>query len=224
MASIGSTVRRAVGPYEHRVAELYRRMFVDLEDLARCIRGWASPGSILEIGCGEGALAERLVRDFPQASFTGIDIIPHLGRLYRGPSGERVSFRQITAEDLAEAEPGAFDLVVINDVLHHVPAGSRESLLGAARRLLAPGGRMILKDWVRKATPIHAAVYVADVHIGGDRGVSYMPLDAQRSMISAAFGEGAILGERPIRPWRQNWAFLVGEPGAATVQDPGSDR
>lgn len=215
MGSIGRTVRRAFGPYEHRVAELYRGMFIDLEDLADCIRDWASPTAILEVGCGEGALAERLARDFPQASYTGIDIIPHLGRLYHGPVSDRVRFRRITAEDLAEAEPGAYDLVVINDVLHHVPAPARNSLMAAARKLLAPGGRLVFKDWLRKPTPIHAAVYVADVHIGGDRDVSYMPMATQREMIAAAFGEGAILGERPIRPWRQNWAFLVAAPDGA---------
>jgi len=208
MASIGSAVRHAFGPYERQVAELYRRAFIDLEDLSGCIRDWAAPRSILEIGCGEGALAERLVRDFPQAQYTGIDIIPHLGRMYDGPA-KRVSFRQITAEALAEEAPGSFDLVVINDVLHHVPDALRRGILDAARALLGPDGHLIFKDWVRRPTMIHAAVYVADAYIGGDRGVRYMPLEEQRELIAESFGEGAIQGERCIEPWAQNRAFLI---------------
>ncbi|WP_238368505.1 class I SAM-dependent methyltransferase [Mesobacterium pallidum] len=212
MGSIGRTVRKAFGPYERQVSELYRRIFIDLEDMSRAIRDWSEPTDILEIGCGEGALAERLTRDFPQAHYTGIDIIPHLGRLYEGPA-DRVQFQQVTAEDLAVQQPGRFDLVVINDVLHHVPDALREGILVAARDLLAPGGKLVFKDWVRRPTPIHAAVYVADVHVGGDKGVRYMPLDEQEALIARVFGAGAVTARRSIAPWGQNLAFLVEKRG-----------
>ncbi|NJM84287.1 MAG: methyltransferase domain-containing protein [Tabrizicola sp.] len=212
---IGRTIRRALGPYERQASELYRRMFIDLEDMSAVVRAWAKPRRIIEIGCGEGALAERLVRDFPAAHYTGIDIIPHLGRMYSGP-GDRVEFRQITAEDMARDHAGAFDLVVINDVLHHVPADLRPGILAASRQLLLPGGRLILKDWVRRPTPIHAAVYIADAVIGGDRGVRYMTADEQRRLIADSFGDAAVLEERFVRPWRQNLAFLIAAPGGAS--------
>lgn len=209
---IGRTIRRALGPYERQASELYRRMFIDLEDMSALVRTWSKPTRIIEIGCGEGALAERLVRDFPTASYTGIDIIPHLGRMYSGPA-DRVTFRQITAEAMAQDHAAAFDLVVINDVLHHVPADLRPGILHASRCLLAPGGSLILKDWVRRLTPIHAAVYIADVVIGGDRGVLYMTADEQRRLIADSFGDNAVLAERAVRPWRQNLAFHVKTPG-----------
>ncbi len=212
--SLGARIRRAFGPHERRVAELYRAVFVDLDALAERIALWAEPAEILEIGCGEGALAERLVARFPEAAYLGIDVIPHLGRLYAGPPG-RAEFRQVTAEALAEARPGGFDLVVLADVLHHVPPPLRRSVLAAGRDLLAPGGRLVLKDWVRRPTPIHAATWVADVWIGGDRNTRYMTLAEQRALIAESFGPGAILAEAAIRPWRQNLAFLLARPGAA---------
>jgi 2-polyprenyl-6-hydroxyphenyl methylase/3-demethylubiquinone-9 3-methyltransferase len=208
MSSIGATVRRAFGPYERDISEIYRRVFIDLDDLVDRMRGWVSPASILEIGCGEGALAERLALAFPEASYLGIDIIPHLGRLYDGPQG-KVAFRQIRAEALASECPGRFDLVVINDVLHHVPQPERPELLMSARRLMTRDGRLILKDWLRRPTPIHAACYFADACIGGDRGVRYMAMDEQRQLIGDAFGPGAIAAEAGIAPWRQNHAFLI---------------
>lgn len=214
MSSLGATIRRAFGPYEREVSELYRRLFIDLDDLAGRIRDWAAPRSILEIGCGEGALAERLAREFPRADYLGIDIIPHLGRLYDGPS-DRVRFRQVDAAVLAGEAPGRFDLVVINDVLHHVPPAARRDLLAAARRLLAPDGHMILKDWVRRPTPIHAACYVADAYVGGDRGVRYMTMDEQRRLIAEGFGPEAVVAEASVAPWRHNHAFLVRNPADA---------
>ncbi|WP_306110891.1 MULTISPECIES: class I SAM-dependent methyltransferase [Roseovarius] len=206
MGSIGASVRRAFGPYERQVSELYRRVFIDLENLADCIQDWADPTAICEIGCGEGALAERLCRDFPDASYLGIDIAPQLGRMY---DGDRAEFRQIDAQDLAEERSGQFDLVVLNDVMHHVPVGIRADILQAAKKLLVPGGVLVFKDWLRRSTPIHAACYVADVYIGGDKNVAYMAMEEQRELIASVFGPAAVAAEQSIRPWSQNHAFKV---------------
>ncbi len=206
MASVGASVRRALGPYERQAAELYRRIFIDLEDLSDCIGNWADPKSICEIGCGEGALAERLCRDFPDATYLGIDIIPHLGRMYEG---SRAEFLQIDAQDLAEKRAGQFDLVVINDVMHHVPVAIRAEILSAAKKLLMAGGVLVFKDWLKRKTPIHAACYVADVHIGGDKNVAYMDMEEQRDLITLVFGPDAIVAEQSVKPWSQNHAFKV---------------
>ena len=208
MSSIGSTVRRAFGPYERQVAEWYRRIFVDLDDLARQIREWVNPTSILEIGCCEGALAERLARNFPAAKYLGIDITPRLGRLVKHPP-TNVSFRHVTAQELAREAKGQFDLVVISDVIHHVPQDLRPQILTAAKDLLSEGGHLVVKDWVRRPTLIHAVSYFADVYIGGDKNTHYMSLDQQRSLIKSTFGRGAIRQEADIAPWTQNHAFLI---------------
>lgn len=206
MGSIGATVRRAFGPYERHISELYRSAFINLDDLSRCVLDWAEPSNICEIGCGEGALAERLCRDFPTASYLGIDIIPHLGRMYEG---RHAKFRQIEAQELAKEAAGQFDLVVINDVMHHVPKAIRKEVLEAANSLLMPGGILLFKDWLKRKTPIHAACYVADVHIGGDKNVAYMAMQEQRELIISVFGPEAIVAERSIKPWSQNHAFKV---------------
>ncbi len=208
MSSLGAAVRKSLGRYERPVSDLYRSVFINLEDLAANIRDWSQPKRILEIGCGEGALAELVVRDFPEAEYLGIDIISHLGRMYVGPQ-DKVEFRQVTAEYLANELPGKFDLILINDVMHHVPEALRLGLLAAAKDLLAPEGALIFKDWVRRPSPIHALCYVADVYVGGDKSVRYMPMDEQRNMLSEVFGNGSIIAEANIRPWNHNQSFLV---------------
>ncbi len=208
MASPGATIRNALGRYERPVSDAYRSVFINLEDLAAHIRGWVQPTRILEIGCGEGALAELLTRDFPAAEFLGIDIIRHLGRMYDGRR-EGVSFRQVEAQVLATEAPGRFDLIVLNDVLHHVPDSEREEILIAARTLLTPDGVLIFKDWVRRSTLINAACYVADAYIGGDRSVRYMDRAEQVGMLTRVFGPSAIRETASIRPWAQNLAFVI---------------
>lgn len=209
MAGLGAIVRHSLGRFERPVSDAYRGIFINLEHLGAVIEDWASPRSILEIGCGEGALAEILQKRFPEAAYLGIDIIPHLGRMYAGPR-DKVRFEHIRAELLAEERSGAFDLIVINDVLHHVPRAERPDVMLAAKKLRAPGGLLVLKDWCRRPTLIHAMVYTADVHIGGDKSVHYMSLDEQKRLIKDTFGSATIRDEKTIRPWAQNHAFLIG--------------
>ncbi|MBS0254996.1 MAG: class I SAM-dependent methyltransferase [Proteobacteria bacterium] len=206
--ALGAVVRRAFGPYERQVAEAWRAIFFNLDDWMAMVRDWA-PGArrILELGCGEGYSTERLARLFPEAEILAVDIAANIGRLYAGPA-DRVSFRIAYAEDLAAELPGHFDLVVLTDVLHHVPLALRPSLLGAARDLLAPGGVLAFKDWERRWSPIHAATYSADRWLTGDR-IAYLTVPEARAALGAVFGEAALGRTVRIAPWAHNYAIRV---------------
>ena len=111
--ALGPVLRHALGPLEQPVAALYRSVFIDLDAFVAQVGLWAGrPGKLLELGCGEGAVVDRLADSFPEASITGIDITPRIGRLSR-TGGTRVAFRQITMKDYAAECPGAADLLVL---------------------------------------------------------------------------------------------------------------
>jgi SAM-dependent methyltransferase len=206
--AIGALFRSLFGPFEHRVSEAYRSVYVDLDAWAERIQSWKPDASrILEIGCGEGALSERLARIYPNAEIVGIDITPRIGRLYRSPVG-KVQFLQTTAQEMALKRPAAFDLVILSDVLHHVPLPIRSDLLRAAKAALASGGVFAFKEWERTWSPIHAFGYASDRWITGDP-VRYMKAGEMREHLSGIFGERAIASEARIKPWRNNIAFLV---------------
>lgn len=205
--SIGAAVRRAFGPYEWHIAEAWRRMFVDLDRFAAQIGEWTQGSRILEIGCGEGAMTERLLEIFPKAHVTAIDIAPNTGRLFRGDAS-RVTIRQARAEDIVSAQPRSFDLVVLADVIHHVPLSMRADLLATARKALAPGGRFIFKDWTRRPSIGHVACFLADRYLTGDE-VHYHSEHELRALATSAFGDGSIRAEAWIRPWKSNFAMLV---------------
>lgn len=206
--TIGSAVRRAFGKHERTVSELWRAMFVDLDEWTATVREWA-PGAarILELGCGEGYSTERLVAAFPEARIDAVDIAETIGRLYAGPAN-RVQFMRIFAEELAAQAPGTYDLIILADVIHHVPRHARQSLLEAVRTLLAPGGTFLFKDWARDRAPIYYAGYAADRWITGDR-IAYLTPGEATAMLEGVFGKGCVDGERRVRPWRNNYAFRV---------------
>lgn len=205
---IGPSIRRMFGPMEHRVAELYRRIFIDLDNFAEIMHTWVPKAHrILEVGCGEGAFTERIVKTYPTASVTAIDISPHIGRLFRG-NASNVNFHQESIESVANREPASFDLIVLADVLHHVPIDNRPSLLSAINQCLAPDGSLLLKDWTISTNLIHWLCEASDRYLTGD-DVSYFTLSSIETILASPFGPDAILQTGTVRPWRNNLAILA---------------
>jgi hypothetical protein len=76
------------------------------------------------------------------------------------------------------------------------------------RALVRPSGWVAVKDWEPSATPIHAACYLLDRYVTGDR-VHYLTAGALRAELEGAFGPDSLLDETRVRPWRNNVGFLV---------------
>jgi trans-aconitate methyltransferase len=205
--AIGPLVRQMLGPLERPISELYRSTFIDLTDFVNQVKQWVDASKILELGCGEGAVTERLVKTYPHAEITGIDITPKVGRMFQEDLS-RVKFKQQTIKDFVAENSSEFDLLLISDVIHHVPPQMHEDLLTDARKALKPGGWLVLKDWERSKTPIHLLCYLLDRYITGDR-VRYKSADEFRELISNVFGKNSIKAEKRIGPWSNNIAFLI---------------
>ena len=206
--AIGPFIRKKFGRYERRISDAYRSIYLDIENFIEQTRLWyPNPATILEVGCGEGVISERLHCAFPAAAITAIDITSRIGRLYRGPSGG-VRFIRCEVEQIATANPGSFDLVVLCDVFHHVPRAFRRALLDAIRASLAPDGAFVFKDWQRSNSPMHWLCYASDRWLTGDR-ISFLTRDEMRDSLATSFGIAALVDEARIGPRWNNLATLV---------------
>ena len=204
----GPLVRSLFGPYEHGLMEAYRKIFVNLDDFTARLRGWVPRASrILEVGCGEGSMTERLSVAYPDATITAIDVTPRLGRLYQGDT-TRVSFCQRTVDDVARQEPSSFDLVVLCDVLHHVAPIDRLALLSAIDRAMAPDGSFVLKDWAYSRTPIHLLNIISDRYLTWD-DVHFPSAKEVGGLLGSVFGSNVIQNQGFVRPWSNNIVYLV---------------
>jgi len=205
---LGPMIRAMFGTRERWVTDAYRRLYVNIDELAAQIRDWVPAASrILEVGCGEGAVTEKLAAAYPGAEITAIDVTPRLGRLYDGPR-DRVQFIQCTVQEVAAREPGRYHMVVLCDVLHHVPLPARQDLLRAIRRSLTSGGFFVFKEWERNSTLIHWLCHASDRWLTGDR-VSYMTCGEIREHLARSFGDRALVAQVRLRPWYNNLAILV---------------
>ncbi|HEY2778728.1 MAG TPA: class I SAM-dependent methyltransferase [Gaiellaceae bacterium] len=96
----------------------------------------AAPGSVLEVGCGWGELAEWIARE-TGAKVVAVDLSPRMVELAL-ERGVDASVADVQALPFAD---GTFDLVVAAWMLYHVPDLDRG--IAEIARVLRPGGTLV---------------------------------------------------------------------------------
>lgn len=96
----------------------------------------ARPRRVLEVGCGPGEFARRLVDELG-VDLVAVDLSPRMVVLARGLG---VDARECDVEELPFAN-ASFDCAVANWMLYHVPRLDRA--LAELARVLVPGGRLV---------------------------------------------------------------------------------
>lgn len=121
--------------------------FKPLHDINPLRLGWIDRHSplrdraVIDVGCGGGLLSEGMAA--LGARVTGIDLSDKalgVARLHLLESGQHVDYRRISAEEMATAQPGAFDAVTCLEMLEHVPDPA--SIVRACAQLVKPGGQV----------------------------------------------------------------------------------
>jgi 2-polyprenyl-6-hydroxyphenyl methylase/3-demethylubiquinone-9 3-methyltransferase len=95
---------------------------------------------VVDIGCGGGILADSMARK--GAEVLGIDLATKALRVAQlhalEAQTEGVTYREISAEKLADEQPASFDVVTCMEMLEHVPDPA--SVVRACATLVKPGG------------------------------------------------------------------------------------
>jgi ubiquinone/menaquinone biosynthesis C-methylase UbiE len=156
---------RAAGHMARRRAEF----FTDVVD--------RSQGSVLEIGCGTGALLRTLAARRPQRRFIGVEPLPNYVEFARerarAAGTPNVRFEMGTGETLdSVVQPGSVGLVVSVDTLHHV--SDTAQVVRAVSRAAGPEARW----WAMEPNRIHPYVWAYHVFTAGER--TFSPRDFLR--------------------------------------------
>jgi trans-aconitate 2-methyltransferase len=125
------------------------RPFVDL--VARVDA--EAPRTVVDLGCGEGALTASLAQRWPDARVTGVD---SSATMLAAAAAHAVPGRvEFTAGDVRDWEPGGpVDVLVSNAVLHWVPGHDR--IMARWAGWLSPGGQLAVQVPGNFRAPTHA--------------------------------------------------------------------
>ncbi len=117
---------------------------------------------VLDVGCGGGILSDSMARK--GARVLGVDLAAKalkVAQLHALETGvERLAYREVSAEVLADELPGAFDIVTCMEMLEHVPEPA--SVVQACAALVKPGGWVFFSTINRSAKAFVFAIVGAE--------------------------------------------------------------
>jgi len=177
------------------------------------------PIRILDVGCGTGVFAAKIRQALPNAQVVGVDLV--VGMLAKGSErwkrhADAVFPVQADSERLPFAR-GAFDVVTCANSFHHYPHQDRA--VAEMRRVLRPGGRLLLVDGYRDR-PWGWLIY--DVCVAGVEGAVHHA-SAARVRDLCARGGFAKVGQRVHRgpaPFLLSEAVAPGVPAPHFAEAP----
>jgi tRNA (cmo5U34)-methyltransferase len=115
---------------------------------------------ILDLGVGTGKLAGLLLRAFPDARLTGIDVVPEFLEVAQRHLDEFRDRIDLVEADVAAYEfPRGSDLVVTAFVLHHTEDNVKRRVYEQTYSSLNVGGCVANADFVDSASPLFSRVF-----------------------------------------------------------------
>ncbi len=121
---------------------------------------------VLDVGCGGGILSDSMARRGAQV--LGIDLSDKalkVAQLHAIEAGnERVEYRAVAAEALAQEQAAAFDVVTCMEMLEHVPDPA--AIVRACATLVRPGGWVFFSTLNRNAKSFASAIVGAEYVLG----------------------------------------------------------
>ena len=141
-------------------ADVMRRQVIP--PLTRFFR--ESPGKkrVLDVGAGTGRTLAQLAAAHPEQKYFGVDLSPY----YVDRARELLAGRDVSLlVDNAEALPlkdASFDAVVSVFLFHELPTRARRNVLREMRRVLAPGGLLVIEDSAQLVDSPELAVFLTN--------------------------------------------------------------
>jgi 2-polyprenyl-3-methyl-5-hydroxy-6-metoxy-1,4-benzoquinol methylase len=210
--TLGSVIRRALGPRLARYAgRSYRNIFVDLRKMAFSIAEVIPPDAhLLDVGGGDGQPLNQLLSLRPDLRITTIDPAPVVGQWIESQyRGNVMCLPRTTLAGYLAGGPTNPDVILIADVLHHIPESARDIFVRTLR--VACERKPNLKIIVKDVEPGHwraSLGFWSDRYITGDENVRLISSDSATSLFEAGLG--------PLRRFDTD-LFRVDKPNYAIV-------
>jgi ubiquinone/menaquinone biosynthesis C-methylase UbiE len=156
------------------------------------------PGdSVLDVGCGTGDVTLVAKQRASRGNVFAIDPAPEMIAIARKKAARQgldIDFRVGVIEALPFPD-ASMDVVTSSLMMHHLPESLKVRGLAEIYRVLRPGGRLLIADFLRPTGSFINHLYIAFTrHHGLRKGIE----DLQPLLENAGFGQISQLRERVL--------------------------
>jgi ubiquinone/menaquinone biosynthesis C-methylase UbiE len=111
--------------------------------------------NLLDVACGTGIFADMLRKEIPCIHIAGVDLSADMLMKFRDrfAGEERITAHTGSAENLP-FDDGCFDILTCNNAFHLIADAT--AALREFRRVIRPGGHVVIVDWCRDFLPMKA--------------------------------------------------------------------
>jgi ubiquinone/menaquinone biosynthesis C-methylase UbiE len=130
--------------------------------------------AVLDLACGTGTLAIEIKKDVPKAKVSALDADPAILERARGKAGEagvKITFAEGLSNELPY-DARRFDVVVSTLFFHHLTDEAKADTAEEIKRVLKPGGRILIADWGRPQDPLMRTAFLGIQLLDGFRTTS----------------------------------------------------
>ena len=195
---IGKIARKILGKYFYIVGRMYRSIFVDLREVSHSISPYIPQGAmIVDVGGGDGELLNHLLSLRHDISVKMIDRSMSIGGSLKKKYLTRVElYPGISMGEFTNTVQQKFDVILISDVIHHIPNEERREFFSELRTMVGDKNeiRIIIKD-IEPGYFRASLSRIADRYISGDKNVSLIGCTDISNMMSEAFGNSIAIEE-----------------------------
>jgi len=211
---IGRVARAVLGERLFpRVGALYRAIFVNLQAVVDSIPTLSPTARVLDIGGGDGAVLDRLLARYPESRADMIDLASSMGGSLDPERSARVrTLPRCSIQDYRKVEHAPPELVLVSDVLHHVPPAARPTFFADLREMLAGAPTTIFVKDVEPMGWRAMAGFLADRYISGDKGVALISEADVRKLLAATFPDAALRSTDLIARDSPNYSLICEVP------------
>lgn len=142
-------------------------------------------GTIFDVGCGYGLLANYLSLSSAERKVIGVDFSPCRIRIAKKTVGQRKNI-EFLKKDVKDLNLELCDGLVVSDFLHHIKPEAARSFFQLIHKRIKPGGKLIIQEVDRFPKWKYFATITIDKLLNPGKPLYYCPAGEWKKRLESA--------------------------------------